>query len=112
MLPDDNKHHKSETLQEALTDSDVIVMLRIQKERLGADIEIDFADWHQHYGLNSENLKLAKPNATVMHPGPINRGVEISGEVADGPQSAILEQVSNGVLMRQALIHHLLKSTD
>lgn len=112
LLPDDNKHHKSETLQEALTDSDVIVMLRIQKERLGADIEIDFADWHQHYGLNSENLKLAKPNATVMHPGPINRGVEISGEVADGPQSAILEQVSNGVLMRQALIHHLLKSTN
>ena len=60
------------------------------------------------YGLNTNKLKWAKPNAIVMHPGPMNRGIEIDSEVADGPQSVILEQVQNGVLMRQAIIHHLL----
>ena len=92
----------------AVTAADVIVMLRIQKERMGNDVEIKDDDWHQHYGLNSEKLKFAKSDAIVMHPGPMNRGVEISDGVADGSQSVILEQVKNGVLMRQALIHHLL----
>ncbi|MGJ8663344.1 MAG: aspartate carbamoyltransferase catalytic subunit [Marinicella sp.] len=110
LLPNEIAQIKSESMNEAIADSDVIVMLRIQKERLGADIDIDFADWHQHYGLNSNNLKLAKPNAIVMHPGPMNRGVEISSTVADGPQSVILDQVSNGVLMRQALINDILNN--
>jgi aspartate carbamoyltransferase catalytic subunit len=60
------------------------------------------------YGLNAKRLKLAKPDAIVMHPGPINRGVEIAGDVADGAQSVILEQVHNGVAVRMALLHLLL----
>ena len=83
-------------------------MLRIQKERLATDLDVDFNDWHTHYGINTDRLKSAKPDAIVMHPGPMNRGVEISDTVADGKQSVILEQVKNGVLMRQAIIHQLL----
>lgn len=99
---------KANNIQMALTDADVVVMLRIQKERLPTHISADFKSWHTDYGLNTNKLKWAKPNAIVMHPGPMNRGIEIDSEVADGPQSVILEQVQNGVLMRQAIIHHLL----
>lgn len=107
-IPEPAQSLKAKSMQAALTDCDVVIMLRIQKERLDADIKIDFTDWHQHYGLNNDNLKFAKREAIVMHPGPMNRGVEISSEVADGAQSTILEQVKNGVLIRQALIHRLL----
>ncbi len=108
-IPESAQSFKANSMQDALTGSDVVVMLRIQKERLSDDTAINFSDWHHSYGLNSSNLKWAKKDAIVMHPGPINRGVEISDEVADGPQSVILEQVKNGVLMRQALIHKLLQ---
>lgn len=111
LIPDNFKHQQASSLKEALTESDVVVMLRIQKERLGADINIDFEDWHQHYGLNETTLSWAKTDAIVMHPGPMNRGVEISDEVADGPQSVILEQVRNGVLIRQAIIDHILTNS-
>ncbi len=111
-IPDTLKPFQASSMQAALTDSDVVVMLRIQKERLAAGVDVSVEDWHHNYGLNSEQLLLAKPDAIVMHPGPMNRGVEISDAVADGPQSVILEQVSNGVLMRQSLIHHLLIQTD
>jgi aspartate carbamoyltransferase catalytic subunit len=107
-IPESTLSLKADSMQAALTDCDVVVMLRIQKERLHQDATINFDDWHQNYGLNSKKLKLAKPDAIVMHPGPMNRGVEISNAVADGEQSVILQQVNNGVLMRQALIHHLL----
>lgn len=108
LIPESAMALKAPSMQSALTNCDVVVMLRIQKERLSDDTEINFSDWHHSYGLNSTKLKWAKKNAIVMHPGPMNRGVEISDEVADGTQSVIIEQVKNGVLMRQALIHHLL----
>lgn len=107
-IPESALALKASSMQAALTDCDVVMMLRIQKERLDDDIEINFDSWHQNFGLNSTTLTWAKPDAIVMHPGPINRGIEISDEVADGQQSMILQQVSNGVLMRQSLIHHLL----
>ena len=99
---------KADSMKTALTDADVVVMLRIQKERIDNNNDIDSVNWHKDFGLNSDNLKLAKPDAIVMHPGPMNRGIEISDGVADGRQSVILDQVKNGVLIRQALIHHLL----
>jgi aspartate carbamoyltransferase catalytic subunit len=108
LIPESAQSFKAPSMQAALNDCDVVVMLRIQKERLSDDTAINFSDWHQSYGINASNLKWAKKDAIVMHPGPMNRGVEISDEVADGPQSVILEQVRNGVLMRQALIHQLL----
>ncbi len=88
--------------------ADVLVMLRIQKERMN-DTDIPNAEQYlTHYGLTPQRLQLAKPDAIVMHPGPMNRNVEIASEVADGPQSVIQEQVHNGVLTRQAILHHLL----
>ncbi len=108
LIPVEQRHRKASSLRAALNQSDVVVMLRIQKERLPTDLELNFADWHQQYGLNKETLSWAKPDAMVMHPGPMNRGIEISDDVADGPQSVILEQVKNGVLIRQALIHQIL----
>ena len=91
---------------EAITDADVIVMLRIQKERIEQDVpEID--NYHENFGLNRDALKKAKKECIVMHPGPINRGVEISSELADNLPSVILEQVANGVLIRQAILVRL-----
>ncbi len=108
LIPIDKSKLKADSMSSALNNADVVVMLRIQKERLPKGTNLDLEQWHQQYGLNNKNLKQAKPNAIVMHPGPMNRGVEITNEVADGPQSVILEQVKNGVLMRQAVIHHML----
>jgi len=68
----------------------------------------DAADYHAHYGLDMRRLALAKPDCQVLHPGPINRGVEIAPEVADGPQSRILDQVANGVATRMAVLAELL----
>jgi aspartate carbamoyltransferase catalytic subunit len=92
-------------LDDALKDVDVVMMLRIQSERL-CDTEVpDQASFHRDWGLTSERLKQAKPDCLVMHPGPMNRGVEITSEVADGPQSVILQQVANGVFTRMAILH-------
>ena len=98
----------AESLQDALNEADAVVMLRIQKERLPNNLNIDFDDWHQNYGLNEHALRYCKSDAIIMHPGPMNRGVEIADAVADGPQSVILEQVSNGVFIRQAVLSHCL----
>lgn len=111
LIPKSLQSLQAGSMQAALTDCDVVVMLRIQRERMDEFTLIDSNEWNQHYGLNRENLKFAKPDAIVMHPGPMNRGVEISDAVADGEQSVVLEQVRNGVLMRQALIHHILIHT-
>jgi len=89
-------------LQHGLKDVDVIIMLRLQKERMRGALLPSENEYYRLYGLDSERLKLAKPDAIVMHPGPANRGVEISSEVADGKQSVILEQVSNGLAVRMA----------
>jgi aspartate carbamoyltransferase catalytic subunit len=81
----------------------VEMMLRIQRERL-AGLELDLADYIARYQLNEERLAACAPKALVMHPGPMIRGLEISGEVADGPNSAIEEQVRHGLAVRTALL--------
>lgn len=83
---------------------DVIVMLRLQKERMAGALLPSEREFFQCYGLTEERLALAKPDAIVMHPGPINRGVEIDSRVADGPRSVILEQVTNGIAARMAIM--------
>ena len=83
-------------VEEALEDADVIIVLRVQTERLH-EPSLSANDYILLYQLNAERMKLAKPDALILHPGPINRGTEITPEVADGPQSAVLEQVTNGV---------------
>lgn len=92
-------------LDEALTGAHVAVMLRIQRERLATDVAIpDAARYHAMWGLTPSRLGLLAPGAIVMHPGPINRGVEIADAVADGPQSKILRQVTLGVAVRMAVL--------
>ena len=95
-------------LEEAITGADVIVMLRIQLERQKAGFFPSIREYSQLYGLNKERLALAKKDCLVIHPGPINRGVEISGEVADSLNSYINEQVTNGVAVRMALLYLML----
>lgn len=92
-------------LRDAIQDADVVMMLRIQMERQSKTLLPSLREYARFYGLNNENLTLAKPDAIVMHPGPMNRGVEISSYVADGPQNVILNQVENGVAVRMALLY-------
>ena len=95
-------------LEDAITDADVVMMLRIQLERQKQNIFPSLREYAQHYCLNRKNIRLAKPDAIVMHPGPINRGVEISPDIADDPGcSVILDQVNNGVAVRMALLYLL-----
>jgi len=91
-------------MDDAVRDADVIVMLRIQLERQKAGMFPSIREYAAFYGLNAQRLKLAKPDCLVMHPGPINRGVEITAEVADGVQAVIEEQVHNGLAVRMALL--------
>ncbi len=95
------------SLSEAVADADVIMMLRLQLERQGQMFFSTLREYSRFFGLNPGHLKLAKPDALVMHPGPLNRGVEIAPEVADGLQSAILTQVTNGVAVRMAVLYLL-----
>jgi aspartate carbamoyltransferase catalytic subunit len=94
-------------LREAIEGVDVIMMLRIQLERMNRVLFPSTREYARFFGLNPENLRLAKRDAIIMHPGPINRGVEISSEVADSPRSRILNQVTNGVAVRMALLYLL-----
>jgi aspartate carbamoyltransferase catalytic subunit len=87
---------------------DVVIMLRLQKERMQGALIPSEGEYFARYGLTEEKLAQAKPDAIVMHPGPINRGVEIASSVADGPQSVILEQVSNGLAVRMAVMSMVL----
>ncbi len=93
-------------IDEAVRDADVIMMLRVQLERQNV-INFPKHEYFQFYGLRLEHLQLAKPDAIVMHPGPINRGREISSEVADFPRSVILNQVQNGVAVRMAVLERV-----
>lgn len=93
-----------DNLKEGIHDVDVILMLRLQLERQGKGLFPSIREYSEVYGLNKEKLKLAKKNVLVMHPGPVNRGVEISPEIADGISSVILEQVTNGVAVRMAVL--------
>ena len=92
------------TLAKGLKDADVIMMLRIQKERMSQASLPDADRYFAKYGLTPERLQLARPDAIVMHPQPMNRGIEIASDVADGPQSVIRDQVRNGVAVRMAIL--------
>ncbi|HEY0180348.1 MAG TPA: aspartate carbamoyltransferase catalytic subunit [Dokdonella sp.] len=92
----------------ALDGADVVVMLRLQKERMRDLPGLDEAAYFADYGLTAARLARAKPDAIVMHPGPMNRGIEIASEVADGAQSVVLEQVTNGIYVRMAALVELL----
>jgi aspartate carbamoyltransferase catalytic subunit len=92
-------------LRDAIKNADVVMMLRIQLERQSKTLLPSLREYARFYGLNQESLKLARPDAIIMHPGPMNRGVEISSYVADGKQSVILDQVENGVAVRMALLY-------
>jgi aspartate carbamoyltransferase catalytic subunit len=94
----------------ALAQADVAMMLRIQKERL-VGLSLDLAEYCARYQLNAPRLAAHAPHALVMHPGPMIRGLEITGEVADGPQSAIEEQVTQGLAVRRALLVRALGAT-
>jgi aspartate carbamoyltransferase catalytic subunit len=93
--------------EEAIEGADVVMALRIQLERMKSGAFPSLREYARIFGLNGERLKLSKPDAIVMHPGPMNRGVEITGEVADGERSVILEQVTNGVAVRMAVLYLL-----
>ena len=88
----------------ALRDADVVMTLRIQKERMAGGLLSSLGEYAGTYGITRERLALAKPKALVMHPGPMNEGVEIAADVANGPQSVITEQVANGVPIRMAVL--------
>jgi len=91
-------------MREGVRDADVIIMLRLQNERMNGAVLPSAAEFSMNYGLTADKLALAKPDAIVMHPGPINRGVEIDSTVADGAQSVILPQVTFGIAVRMAVM--------
>lgn len=101
------------SLQDGLNDADVVMTLRVQHERFSGDDNdaCDLTTYRENYAITSSTLLYAKPGALIMHPGPINRGVEIDGDVADGPQSCILQQVQNGVFMRMAILEWLIQTS-
>lgn len=96
------------SLREGLANADVVICLRVQQERLNTDEHLEIHTYRRDYAITCASLALAKADAMVMHPGPINRGVEMDSDVADGPQSFILRQVCNGVYMRMAIIEALI----
>ena len=97
-------------IEQGLEGVDVIIMLRLQKERMTAALLPSEREYFKCFGLTEARLKLAKSDAIVMHPGPINRGVEIASSIADGPQSVILQQVSNGIAVRMAIMSLTMQS--
>lgn len=98
-------------MEEGLRDVDVVIMLRLQRERMEGALLPSEREFFKLYGLTEARLELTKPDSIVMHPGPINRGVEIDSAVADGPRSVILEQVTNGIAVRMAVMAMIMGST-
>jgi aspartate carbamoyltransferase catalytic subunit len=94
-------------INEAVRDADVIMLLRIQLERMEGAYFPSLREYFHVFGMTTERMKLAQPDVMIMHPGPMNRGVEIASDVADGPSSVILDQVSNGVAVRMAVLYLL-----
>lgn len=94
-------------VDEAVADADVVMMLRIQLERMQGGFFPSLREYFNVFGMTRERLRRARPDAIVMHPGPMNRGVEIASDVADGPESVILDQVANGVAVRMAVLYLL-----
>ncbi len=97
-------------LLEGLDDVDVVMVLRIQRERMDGKLIPSEQEYFNRYGLTTEKLRSAKVDAVVMHPGPINRGLEISSDVADGPRSLILNQVTNGIAVRMSIMTKIMQS--
>jgi aspartate carbamoyltransferase catalytic subunit len=97
-------------MNEGLRDVDVVIMLRLQNERMGGALLPSAQEYFKHYGLTQEKLAVAKSDVIVMHPGPMNRGVEIESAVADGPRSVILDQVTFGIAVRMAVMSILAAS--
>lgn len=95
-------------MKDGLEDIDVIMMLRIQRERMDGQLIPSEQEYFNRYGLTEEALRFARPDAIVMHPGPINRGLEIASSVADGSRSVILDQVTNGIAVRMSIMAHLM----
>ena len=102
----------STSVDEAIADADVIMMLRIQQERMQGGFFPSLREYYNVFGMTTERVKRAKPDVIIMHPGPMNRGVEIASDVADGPFSVILEQVANGVAVRMAVLYLLAGGVD
>ena len=101
-----------ERLEDALDGVDVVMALRIQQERLQGALLPSLREYSRTFGLNRERLASARSNAIVLHPGPMNRGVEIAPDVADGPQSVVLDQVEAGVAVRMAVLYLLAGDGD
>lgn len=111
LLPADSvtrAHRVINELDAGLRGCDAVMMLRIQRERMPPGLVPDPADYHSRWGLTEARLALAKPDCIVMHPGPVNRGVELASAVMDGPRAVILDQVTNGVAVRMAVLEELL----
>jgi aspartate carbamoyltransferase catalytic subunit len=104
-----SRHH---ALAEGIRAADVVMALRIQHERMSAADALDKEAFYREWGISAENLGHAKPDAIVMHPGPMNRGVEITSDVADGPQSVIRRQVTNGVAVRMAVLATIVRNVQ
>jgi aspartate carbamoyltransferase catalytic subunit len=98
----------SRSLDDVIAELDIVYLLRVQKERGASQSYPSDGEYRRRFGLTTGRTKIMKPNAVIMHPGPFNRGVEIDGAVADGPRSLILDQVSNGVLVRMATLSWVL----
>ncbi len=100
------------SLPAGIQDADVVMTLRIQRERMSKADSPDAEAFYREWGLNAENLRHARPDAIVMHPGPMNRGVEITSDVADGPQSVIRQQVTNGIAVRMAVLTTIVRNVQ
>ena len=101
-------HH----LDEVLPEVNVINMLRIQFERFGGNLFPSLREYSRLYGMNGKRLKRCRKDVLIMHPGPINRGVELTSEVADGPNSCILQQVTNGLAIRMAVLYLVSRGSE
>ncbi len=111
LLPDDDTLHGcvvGDDFDAMLDGVDAVMMLRLQRERMEEGLVTSLDDYHRDFGLTGSRLRHASPDAIVMHPGPMNRGIEITDAVADGPQSRVLQQVANGVAVRMAVLEALL----
>jgi aspartate carbamoyltransferase catalytic subunit len=99
-------------IDDAVEDADAIMMLRLQQERMTGGYFPTVREYHARFGLTEARVKRARRDVLILHPGPMNRGVEIASEVADGPYSVILDQVTNGVAVRMAVLYLLLGGTE
>ena len=104
-----SRHH---SLAEGIRGADVVMALRIQHERMSGEDKLDAATFYREWGLSAQHLKSARPDVIVMHPGPMNRGVEITSEVADGAHSVIRQQVTNGVAVRMAVLSTIVRNVQ